>query len=130
MAGSNREISAFAEAAQGLLEFRRGNFEKGSEHYLNSIRISREMKRADYIVNAAIFWLDQQVHCGLVPRDTLQDELSYIQRAIEKLPAGQAKDIGQTFVARKASMERAASKLDGVERHPAHEPNSHQLDVG
>ena len=112
MAIQDEEIKVFALAGAGFISFIDGNADEGRNNYYNSALLAKKLKRPDYVINAATFWLEREVMAGLVGPDELKRDLDAIEKALSRHSRGQKRDISQTFKARKTVMlKRAATEI-------------------
>ena len=95
------EQRAFLEAATGMLEFSSGSHDVAVSHYISSIRISRLAKRADLMINAAIYMVEMASRHGMIIFEDLAKFKNLIADAIVSLPPAAMRDAERTWEARK-----------------------------
>lgn len=77
--------SIFAAAGWGLIHFADKKIDDGRESYDLAISKARTAKRGDLVINACMFWLREEVECGLIEPKLLRDIIKKIDAALSRI---------------------------------------------
>lgn len=117
------EAAAFVAAGEGLLNFMAGNIDDGRRGYEEATRIAQMLKRPELMLNAVVFWLEQEVMNGSILCEELKEIAKNIERSLKRLPTLQAREIRSTFEARMIVMNRVC----GIQERPPNQLVANKL---
>jgi tetratricopeptide (TPR) repeat protein len=107
---NDRTFLPFIHAARGLLAFKVGNFAEGRRYYELAVEAGRSISSVFLALNAAIYWLEQEVSAGTIsPKDAVETVRS-LDEAISKSPSG--RDEARIWTVRKKIIDAQIVQLE------------------
>ncbi|MCC2978890.1 hypothetical protein [Sphingomonas sp. IC4-52] len=87
----------FLHAADGLLAFSDGNIEEGRQCYLRAMTSAREVKRPNLVINAGIYWLEQETLSGSMGKADILENIGDLDKAIAESAKNVSVDASPTW---------------------------------
>lgn len=107
----------FLHAADGLLAFAEGNISYGRESYLHALETARDLKKPHLVLNAYIYWLEQEAHAGTLSPDEMRSNIDDLELAMQGLSANIVSEAKPTWISKKQQIiSETYKKEDKVTR--------------
>lgn len=81
---NDKEILPYINAADGLIDFLKGQYDTGREKYVNAIQNAKKSDSSNLSLNACIYWLEQEVRFGFLNADSWSIISSQVEKQINK----------------------------------------------
>lgn len=78
------EFEPFVHAAQGVIEFRKNNFQTGRLHYANAVKAARESGSEIRAFLAQSYWIEEEVCLGTIGKQFAAGYVEAMDRTIRK----------------------------------------------
>lgn len=102
----------FIQAGAGLLLFSDGDIDQGRNKYLEAMNTARSLKKPTLVLNAYIYWLEQEALCGGQTKEEVFESMREVEKAIESLPKHLAADALPTWNSKKKAITRVVDKKE------------------
>lgn len=94
------DITPYAHAAHGLIEFSFGTVELGRESYMAAIKSASASGNLNVALSAFMFWIEQEVRRGVATREDIAAAGVFIDGKARKLPTYLARETRRAWHAR------------------------------